>query len=128
MRYLTADEVVALHHYLMTERWQEPMYGLRDAGLLESAINRPIAAAHYANSDLSDQAARLWHSLTENHPFLQGNKRTAYAAMEVFLRLNGWDCNADDDGIIAVCLDLATGRFGAEEAAEWLRNHIEETK
>ena len=125
MRYLTADEMLALHCYLMREKWGEPLYGLRDRNLLESAANRPLSAASYENADLFEQAARLWHGLTANHPFLQGNKRTAYAAMEIFLRLNGWACGAKDDEVVAVCLDLATGRLRAEDAAIWLREHTE---
>jgi len=123
MRYLTAEEVLALHCYLMSECWNEPLYGLRDAGLLESAVNRPLTASLYGNADLFDQAARLWEGLVANHPFLQGNKRTAYAAMELFLRLNGWMCDATDEQLIDMCLDLATGRIKSGEAVKWLREH-----
>jgi death on curing protein len=123
MRFPTWEEVLALHLYLMAERWGEPMYGVRDVGLLESAVNRPISAAQYGDADIFDQAARLWEGITADHPFLQGNKRTAYAAMEVFLRLNGWKCSGSDDEIIALCLDVASGRTDSSRLAEWLRKH-----
>ena len=123
MRYLTDDEIAALHIYLMVECWQERLYGLRDAGLLESAAIRPQNAAEYEDADVFNQAARLWEGITVNHPFVQGNKRTAYAAMEVFLRLNGWICDAPDHDLIDTCLALATGEIDAGGAAEWLRTH-----
>ncbi len=124
MRHLTLDEVLALHVYLMFEKWDEPYYGVRDEGLLESAVSRPLQAEHYGEADLCRLAARLWEGITVNHPFVQGNKRTAYAAMEIFLRLNGHACAATDDEVISICFGLATGQIRLEEATEWLREHI----
>lgn len=123
MRYLSADDVMALHVYIMRERWNESLYGLRDRALLESAVDRPANAALYADCDIFDQAARLLESLTVNHPFLQGNKRTAYAAAELFLRLNGWRCNADDIELISLCLGIATGDVKADEVTRFLREN-----
>jgi len=125
MRYLTAGEILALHYYLMSQRWSEQLYGIRDAGLLESAVNRPISAAHYGASDLFDQAARLWEALSNNHPFVQGNKRTAYAATELFLRLNGWRISASDAEVIKIALELATGHVSADGLAQWLSRNTE---
>ena len=123
MRYLSADEVVAIHFYVMRELWNEPLYGLRDRPLLESAVNRPVSTALYTDSDVFDQAAKLLEGLTANHPFLQGNKRTAYAATELFLLLNGWRCDAEDQQLISLCLGIAMGNVGAEAAGRFLRDN-----
>lgn len=123
MRYLSADEVLELHIYLMNERWNERFYGLRDRALLESAVDRPANAEFYGDSDVFELAAKLWESLSSNHPFLQGNKRTAYGAVMMFLRLNGWRCVASGEERISISFALAQRQVGVAEAAQWLREH-----
>ncbi|OFV89229.1 MAG: death-on-curing family protein [Acidobacteria bacterium RBG_16_70_10] len=85
VQHLSVDEVLAIHARLI-ERWGGAS-GVRDHGLLESALHRP-RTGYYA--DLAEMAAALFESLLINHPFVDGNKRVAFFATDVFLRLNGW--------------------------------------
>ena len=88
--FLSRDEVLAIHSTLL-ERFGGPV-GVRDYGLLESALYRP-QTGHYA--DLAEMAAALFESLIMNHPFVDGNKRVAFFANDVFLRLNGYKLEVD---------------------------------
>jgi death-on-curing protein len=89
MRYLTLGEVVALHDAIITRTGGAS--GLRDFGALDSALAQPKATfgGEDLHSTLEDKAAALGFSLAQNHPFVDGNKRVAHAAMETFLMLNG---------------------------------------
>jgi death-on-curing protein len=93
--YLTSADVLALHHVLI-ERYGGAQYGIRDMGALEAALFRP-QSGYYA--DIAEEAAALLESLLINHPFVDGNKRTAVAACDVFLRINGHCLNADPDSL-----------------------------
>jgi death-on-curing protein len=97
--------------------------GLRDLGLLESALARPRNAWGYGVTDICALAASLAHGIARNHPFIDGNKRTAYVAMESFLIMNGIDLTADDATATVAMLDLAAGAMSEEEFAAWLRDH-----
>jgi death-on-curing protein len=88
--FLSRDEVLAIHSSLL-ERFGGPP-GVRDFGLLESALYRP-QTGHYA--DLAEMAAALFESLVMNHPFVDGNKRVAFFATDIFLRLNGYKLQVD---------------------------------
>lgn len=92
VNFLTVDEVLAIHERLIELFGGPP--GLRDAGLLESALYRPRTGYYY---DLSAMAAAMFESLFMNHPFIDGNKRIAFFATDVFLRLNGWKLEVDAD-------------------------------
>jgi len=92
LRFLTVDEALAIHSDLV-EAFGGPS-GVRDAGLLESALFRP-RTGYYA--DLAEIATALFESLLMNHPFVDGNKRVAFFATDVFLRLNGWKLGVDAD-------------------------------
>ena len=90
--YLTAIEVLTLHRVLI-ERYGGAT-GLRDMGVLEAAVFRPQCGYY---QDIVEEAAALLESLLINHPFVDGNKRVAFAACDVFLRINGYKLNADAD-------------------------------
>jgi death-on-curing protein len=90
VRYLSVDEVLAIHERLIERFGGSP--GVRDPGLLESALYRPQTGYY---SDLAEMAAALFESLLMNHPFVDGNKRVAFFATDVFLRLNGWWLEVD---------------------------------
>lgn len=90
VQFLTLDEVIAIHERLI-EKFGGPA-GLRDPGLLESALHRPRTGYY---EDLTAMAAALFESLLMNHPFVDGNKRVAFFATDVFLRLNGWKLIVD---------------------------------
>ena len=97
--------------------------GVRDAGLLESALYRPRYLADCGEPDVAALAAAYGYGLARNHPFVDGNKRTAFVAVELFLNLNGWELRADDAECVITILDLAAGYLTEEAFANWLRQH-----
>lgn len=105
VRFLTVDEVLAIHARLI-EVFGGPA-GIRDAGLLESALYRPRTGYY---DDLSAMAAALFESLLMNRPFIDGNKRVAFFATDVFLRLNGWRLDVDADEAHALITGLLERR------------------
>lgn len=124
MRYLTLGEVVALHRAILENSGGAS--GIRDLGALESALAQPRATfdAVDLHASLHAKAAALGFSLALNHPFLDGNKRAAHAAMEVFLLLNGYEIVASVDEQERLMLDLAAGSVTREQLAEWLDTHL----
>ena len=118
--YLTTAEVLAIHRDQI-ERYGGA-HGLRDAGLLEAALYRP-QTGYYA--DLIEEAAALWESLSQNHPFLDGNKRVGFAAAYTFLAINGLRLAA---GAEETCLFLAAlyenNQFAFEKLVPWLRENV----
>lgn len=118
--YLTVVEVLAIHddqikHY-------GGAWGVRDGGLLEAAIFRP-QTGYYA--DLVEEAAALWESLSQNHPFMDGNKRTAFAAMYTFLAINEVRLTASTDEAESFVLNLyRVGSFEFEHLRQWLRSNV----
>lgn len=118
--YLTIADVLAIHADQI-DRYGGA-FGLRDAGLLEAALFRP-QTGYYA--DAIEEAAALWESLSQSHAFIDGNKRTAFAAMFTFLAINGVELKAAADethGFISGLHD--TGRFRFDELVKWLRDHV----
>ena len=128
MRYLSIGEIVDLHQALLEQSGGAP--GIRDLGMLESALAQPRAT--FGGTDLhptlTAKAAALGFSLAMNHPFVDGNKRVAHAAMEVFLLLNGAELVADVDEQATLMLDLAAGQVRREELAAWLDKHIKPSR
>ncbi len=123
MRYLSLGEVVRLHHMLLEQSGGAS--GLRDLGLLDSALAQPRATfdGRDLHATLIDKAAALCASLVHNHPFVDGNKRVGHAAMATFLILNGVDISASTDEQEQLILDVAAGRRRREDVAAWLRQH-----
>lgn len=101
VQHLSVDEALVIHARLI-ERFGGGA-GVRDPGLLESALYRP-QTGYYA--DLAEMAAALFESLLMNHPFVDGNKRVAFFATDVFLRLNGWHLEVDDEQAHRFLIDL----------------------
>lgn len=97
--------------------------GVRDEGLLESALSRPRNLAHYGVPDTADLAASYAHGLAKNHPFIDGNKRTAFVAAELFLEMNGQHLQASDADCVLTMLALASGELSESGFALWLREH-----
>lgn len=95
--------------------------GIRDQGLLESALNRPLQLFHYGKPDIFDLAASYGHGIVKNHPFLDGNKRAGFMAAYTFLGVNGFRLEAPEEQAVLRTLALAAGEIGAEEYAAWLR-------
>jgi death on curing protein len=98
--------------------------GVRDAGLLASALARPLNLAAYdEQADAAALAAAYGFGIARNHPFIDGNKRTAFVCCELFLALNGVSLEADDGNCVSTMLALAAGDIGEAEFAAWLRTH-----
>lgn len=102
------------------------MTGIRDLGSLESALSQPRASfgGEDLHPTLAHKAAALAFSLTLNHPFVDGNKRAAHAAMEVFILLNGGELVAEVPEQERLMLDLAAGRISREELTSWVEMHL----
>ena len=118
--YLTVAEVLAIHADQI-ERYGGSQ-GVRDQGLLEAALYRP-QTGYYA--DLIEEAAALWESLAQNHPFIDGNKRTAFAATYTFLAINGAHLTADVQEIyVFVAALYEANQFDFDKIVPWLRSHV----
>ena len=99
--------------------------GIRDEGLLDSALARPRNAFHHDRlNDIAGLAASYAFGLAKNHPFADGNKRAAFMAVGLFLGVNGWELNAEPVDAIRAVVALAGGEIGEGEFAAWLRLHI----
>ena len=97
--------------------------GVRDRGLFESALSRPRQQAAYGEPDAAALAAAYGYGLARNHPFVDGNKRTAFVAVELFLALNGFELRAGDADCVMTMLSLAGGILSEEDFAAWVRQH-----
>ncbi len=126
MRYLSKDEILALHQMLLEQSGGTA--GIRDEAALDSAIGQPEMS--FGGQDLypnlTDKAAALAYSLIQNHPFVDGNKRVGHAAMEVMLTLNGYEIEADVDEQEALILSVASSELSRETFMQWLAEHIRE--
>ncbi len=124
--YLTTDDVIDLQIRAMHETNEEPQ-GLRDRGLLESAVMRPQFLAHYQEADLFEQAAALGNGISRSQPFVEGNKRAGYAAVVFFLDLNGYEVTGEPLEFAAALLGAAQPGVNPAEGeaalAAWLREH-----
>ena len=98
--------------------------GLRDAGLLESALARPHQHYAYSSPDIVELAALYTAGLVRNHPFVDGNKRTGFAIGVVFLELNGFDFTASEEDATQAIFSLAAGTLGEAEYTVWLRANV----
>jgi death on curing protein len=118
--YLTMAEVLAIHADQI-ERYGGSQ-GVRDPGLLESALYRPQTGYY---TDLIEEAAALWESLAQNHPFIDGNKRTAFAATYTFLAINDAQLTANAEetyGFVAFLYEA--NEFSFDKLVPWLRRHV----
>jgi death-on-curing protein len=126
VRYLTLNEILFLHQQLVEQLGGSE--GVRDLNALESALAQPRMS--FGGEDLYPsvvkKAAALGFSLIKNHAFVDGNKRTAHAAMETFLVLNGYEIDAPVDEQAQVILEVAASGRDREAFTEWLRTHIVE--
>jgi len=115
--------VLAIHDEQLREHGGAA--GIRDEGLLESALARPLNAASYGEPGLAELAALYALGIARNPPFVEGNKRTAYVALEVFLDLNGFDLTASDAASTVAMLDMAAGQLTDQEFTLWVREHTQ---
>ena len=118
--FLSRDEALEIHRVLL-ERFGGPA-GVRDIGLLESALYRP-RTGHYA--DLAGMAAALFESLIMNHPFVDGNKRVAFFATDVFLRMNGYRLKVDANKAHRFLIGLLENNScNYDQLLPWIRTHV----
>lgn len=119
--WLSQDLIRAIHDEQLAEHGGST--GLRDPGLLESALARPLNRAGYGDPDVGELAAVYALAIARNHPFIDGNKRTAFVALEVFLRLNGCVFTVDDAEAVVMMLAMAAGELPDDEFTAWVRMH-----
>ncbi|MFB5761970.1 type II toxin-antitoxin system death-on-curing family toxin [Paenibacillus medicaginis] len=128
-KLLTKEEVVAAHYFMMKRMNDAEQAGVKDHGLLESAIHRPQQSifGEDAYSTLFDKAAALLESLVKNHSFHNGNKRTAYIVTKSFLILNGNHLKMERKYAVEFIVDIAKGLHSVETIASILEEHSEES-
>lgn len=121
--WLDRSIIEALHVAQIREHGGQP--GLRDAGLLESALARPLQVWSYAEGlDLALLAAEYGFGLAKNHAFVDGNKRIAFVATNVFLLLNGFEIEAHEPEAVNIMLGVADGSLTREDFAAWIRSRM----
>ena len=120
-KWLASETVVAIHEAQLIEHGGGS--GLRDLGMLESALERPRNKWAYDNADLASLAAAYGYAQAKNHPFVDGNKRTALMAIFTFLGLNDIDFDVPEAEFAAIILGLAAGEVSEESLARWIRDN-----
>jgi death on curing protein len=118
-RWLKLETILAMHDALLAEFGGAA--GVRDRGLLESALARPEQLWHYEKKDLFELAAAYASGIIGNHPFIDGNKRTGFMAAFVFLGDNGQHLRADEPQVVLMTAGLAAKSVSVDEYASWLR-------
>ena len=122
--YLTVAEVLAMHADQI-ERYGGSR-GVRDPGLLEAALYRPQTGYY---DDRIEEAGALWESLAQNHPFIDGNKRTAFAATYTFLAINGAHLTADaQEAYVFIAALYDANQFRFDKLVPWLRDHVRQDR
>lgn len=119
--WIDPDVLLAAHDEQLEEHGGPS--GIRDRGLLESAMGRPQNLAAYGNPDAAALSAAYGFGLAKNHAFVDGNKRIAFVALELFLALNGFELTADDMQCVLIMLSVGSGSFSEDELADWIRKH-----
>lgn len=117
--WITREVVLATQDELLSRFGG--LAGLRDEGLLESALHRPQQLFGYGQPDLFDLAAAYASGIVRNHPFLDGNKRAGFMAAYIFLGANGWEVDATEEDVVLHTLGLAAGQIDAAAYAKWLK-------
>lgn len=119
--WLSRQTILAIHDEQLAEHGGA--VGVRDEGLLESALARPLNRASYGDPDMAELAALYAIAIARNHPFVNGNKRTAYVALESFLELNGCEFPVSDRDAVIATLALASSAMSDDEFTAWVRNN-----
>jgi len=120
--WIAKTTVLAIHDEQLAEHGGQS--NIRDEGLLDSALARPQNQFAYGDDpDLCDLAAAYAFGIAKNHPFVDGNKRVSFVVSETFLNLNDLDLTATDEQACGIWLDLADGKIGEKELAQWFRSN-----
>ncbi len=120
--WVDIEVAFAAHDEQLAEHGGAP--GLRDRSMLESALARPLNLIAYEEPDIADLAASYAFGIARNHPFVDGNKRTALVVSETFLLLNGYELTASNAEVVVAFLALAAGELDVPALADWFRSHI----
>lgn len=121
-RWLTRFILERVHEQQIREHGGE--HGVRDKSLLQSALHRPKNTfAYEPDTSLVELAADYAFGIAKNHPFVDGNKRTAFLAAFIFLEINGLTLEADESEVVAIVVALSSGDIGRDELASWLAEH-----
>lgn len=128
MNYLDINQVLAIHSEVIKQTGGSE--GTRDLGLLDSAVARPQATfgGEDLYPDIFSKAGCLGHSLIRNHPFVDGNKRTGYMSIRLFLNINEYDLKASEDEKYKVVMEIAEKERDEKSIAEWLKKHSRKIK
>ena len=124
--WVRQDIAIAIHERVLADHGGES--GIRDSGLLESALARPQQIHAYDDPDLATLAAAYAAGIIRNHPFLDGNKRVGFMVAYLFLACNGVTLTATEVSATRAVLDLAAGDMTEAQFAQWLRDHTEPTR
>lgn len=122
IKWLDTKMVLAFHTKLIQRHGG--LQGIRDNGLLNSALARPQQLLHYSNADISQLAASYAYGIAKNHPFVDGNKRVAISAAGTFLAMNGHKLKVSEPELVIKTLQLAASKIGEKEFAEWIEQNI----
>jgi len=120
-RWLREDVVIAMHGEQIAEHGGSP--GIRDAGLLSSALARPQNQVAYGKPSVFNLAAAYAFGVIQNHPFVDGNKRAGFLAAYVFHDLNGWELVASEAEAVSAVMALATGEMDESGFSDWLKDN-----
>lgn len=123
--WILESVVHAIHDEQLAEHGG--LQGTRDITLLQSALGRPQNLEAYETPDIAAVAASYCIGIAKNHPFNDGNKRTAFVVMELFLLLNGYELTADDGACVLTMLNVADGALSEDALASWIRDRIKLT-
>ncbi len=120
-RWITYEQAIAIHGTQLRRFGGAP--GLRDEGMLRSALDRPINKWQYEQAELAELAAAYAYGLAKNHTFVDGNKRIAFLSMRIFLMKNGIQFDPDPAQATSIILSLAAGEVSEESLARWIRDN-----
>ncbi len=123
IHFIPQEVVLIIHADLLQRYGGTP--GVRDAGLLESALAQPkqTVSGKYANKSIFDKAAAYGFHICKNHPFVDGNKRVAFVLMDIFLQKNGWELQSTEEEAYRIIMDLAGGKQTKALLSNWLKEH-----
>jgi death on curing protein len=130
VRYLSVQEVIAINVAVIQKYSPGEHIGVKDSGNLESAVFRPQSSAfgEDAYTSIFEKATALFESLGQNHPFQNANKRTAFTALVIFLKLNSYSFNMNQKAAEDLTVDMVNHRYNFKELAEIIRHHCEAVK
>lgn len=120
--WLDSTDALAIHDRQLAEHGGGS--GVRDMTMLESALGRPVNRWHYGTDDVAELAAAYAFGVARNHPFIDGNKRTAWVLARLFLVINGHKLAFDQQDAVSTVLALAAGELSEEELADWFRTRL----